>query len=153
MAPSTSNHTASPNVQDDVSFVPSPDPPSLGMSFGSMAEAKKYIVAWCARENIPYSVFKADRRAWVLTCKDKTNCSFRLRVKNIDNPSISVLSPHTCSPISFKKTASTGGPISAKPYNWPHDGPFKPSTSAFVIIDMQRDCMLNQLEITPDPFS
>lgn len=115
-------------------------PPRVGMSFDSMADAKKYITEWCARERIPYSVWKADRRCWVLTCKDKTNCLFRLRVKNVDRPIISILEAHTCSSLSFRRTAQTGGPIKATPYNWPHDASLGPQTTALVLIDMQRDC-------------
>lgn len=147
MAPPTATQTSSPRVGKDANSSNQLGPPTLGMSFDSMTEAKEYIVAWCAQENIPYLVFKADRRAWVLTCKDKNNCSFRLRVKNIDSPTISVFSPHTCSPLSYKKTAPTGGPISAKPYNWPHEGSFTASTTAFVIIDMQNDCMFRSLQL------
>lgn len=145
MAPPTVTQTSSPRVGKDTNSSNQLGPPTLGMSFDSMTEAKEYIVAWCAQENIPYLVFKADRRAWVLTCKDKNNCSFRLRVKNIDSPTISVFSPHTCSPLSYKKTAPTGGPITAKPYNWPHEGSFTAGTTAFVIIDMQNDCMFRSL--------
>ena len=115
-------------------------PPRVGMSFDSMASAKKYITDWCTRERIPYSVWKADRRCWVLTCKDKNNCQFRLRVKNVDRPVISILEAHTCSSLSFRRTAQTGGPIKATPYNWPHDASLGPQTTALVLIDMQRDC-------------
>ncbi len=118
----------------------SEQPPRVGMSFDSMANAKKYITEWCARERIPYSVWKADRRCWVLTCKDKSNCLFRLRVKNIERPIISILEAHTCSSLSFRRTAQTGGPIKATPYNWPHDASLGRQTTALVLIDMQRDC-------------
>lgn len=116
-------------------------PPRVGMSFASMADAKKYITDWCGRERIPYSVWKADRRCWVLTCKDKNTCQFRLRVKNVDRPVISILEAHTCSSLSFRRTAQTGGPIRATPYNWPHDVSLGPDSTALVLIDMQRDCM------------
>lgn len=32
------------------------------------------------------------------------------------------------------------GPVSAKPYQWPHDGELNKNNTALVIIDMQRDC-------------
>ena len=116
------------------------EPPLVGMAYESMAAAKKHITEWCVRERIPYSVWKADRRCWVLTCKDKSNCLFRLRVKNTDRPIISILEAHTCSSLSFRRTAQTGGPIKATPYNWPHDASLAPSTTSLVLVDMQRDC-------------
>ena len=118
----------------------SAEPPRVGMSYEDMAAAKKHITEWCVRERIPYSVWKADRRCWVLTCKDKNNCLFRLRVKNTDRPVISILEAHTCSSLSFRRTAQTGGPIKATPYNWPHDASLSPQTTALVLVDMQRDC-------------
>ena len=116
-----------------------PEPPVVGMSFDNMAAAKKYITEWCSREHIPYSVWKADRRCWVLTCKDKNNCAFRLRVKNTERPIISILEAHNCSSLSFRRVAHTGGPIKATPYNWPLNTHFQPSSTALVLIDMQRD--------------
>lgn len=32
------------------------------------------------------------------------------------------------------------GPVSAKPYQWPHDDELTKDNTALVIIDMQRDC-------------
>ena len=32
------------------------------------------------------------------------------------------------------------GQIEAIPYDWPHDAGFSPFTTAFVVVDMQRDC-------------
>lgn len=116
-----------------------PEPPSVGMSFENMAAAKTYITDWCSREKIQYSVWKADRRCWVLTCKDKNNCAFRLRVKNTERPVISILEAHTCSTLSGRRTAQTGGPIKATPYDWPLNAHFQPQSTAFVLIDMQRD--------------
>ncbi|KAL8828830.1 MAG: hypothetical protein Q9191_002366 [Dirinaria sp. TL-2023a] len=132
--------SSEPPAQDGPSTEFPAEPPRVGMSFDSMPSAKKYITEWCARERIPYSVWKADRRCWVLTCKDKNNCMFRLRVKNIDRPTISILEAHTCSSLSFRRTAQTGGPIKATPYNWPHDASLNSGTTALVLIDMQRDC-------------
>lgn len=131
--------SSEPPAQDGPSTDFPAEPPRVGMSFDSMPSAKKYITEWCARERIPYSVWKADRRCWVLTCKDKNNCMFRLRVKNIDRPTISILEAHTCSSLSFRRTAQTGGPIKATPYNWPHDASLNSGTTALVLIDMQRD--------------
>lgn len=116
-----------------------PEPPCVKMEFESMAAAKRYITDWCNREEIPYSVWKADRRCWVLTCKDKNNCSFRLRVKNTDKPCISILEPHSCSVTSTRQTTQFRGPIKATPYTWPMNGQFQPQSTAFVLIDMQRD--------------
>lgn len=126
--------------QDGPSNDSPPEPPRVGMAYESMAAAKKHITEWCVKERIPYSVWKADRRCWVLTCKDKNSCLFRLRVKNTDRPIISILEAHTCSSLSFRRTAQTGGPIKATPYNWPHDASFAPNTTALVLVDMQRDC-------------
>ena len=139
VVPDTSG-PSDPPAQDGPSSEFPAEPPRVGMSFDSMPSAKKYITEWCARERIPYSVWKADRRCWVLTCKDKNNCMFRLRVKNVDRPTISILEAHTCSSLSFRRTAQTGGPIKATPYNWPHDASLNSSTTALVLIDMQRDC-------------
>ena len=130
-----SSGPSEPSAQDGPSSEFPAEPPRVGMSFDSMQSAKKYIP-----ERIPYSVWKADRRCWVLTCKDKNNCMFRLRVKNVDRPTISILEAHTCSSLSFRRTAQTGGPIKATPYNWPHDASLNSSTTALVLIDMQRDC-------------
>ncbi|PQE08358.1 isochorismatase family protein [Rutstroemia sp. NJR-2017a WRK4] len=33
------------------------------------------------------------------------------------------------------------GQVSARPYNWPHDSSLDPSTTALVIVDMQKDCI------------
>ncbi|PQE09289.1 isochorismatase family hydrolase protein [Rutstroemia sp. NJR-2017a BVV2] len=33
------------------------------------------------------------------------------------------------------------GQVSARPYNWPHDSSLDKSTTALVIVDMQKDCM------------
>lgn len=136
-----------PAAQDGPSLEIPIEPPRVGMSFESMSSAKKYITEWCARERIPYSVWKADRRCWVLTCKDKNNCMFRLRVKNVDRPVISILEAHTCSSLSFRRTAQTGGPIKATPYNWPHDVSLDANTTALVLIDMQRDCACRLTQI------
>lgn len=35
------------------------------------------------------------------------------------------------------------GQLPALPYDWPHDATFTPYTTALVIIDMQKDCMLS----------
>ena len=107
------NHLPANNVPshpppDGPSHDNSAEPPRVGMAYESMAAAKKHITEWCARERIPYSVWKADRRCWVLTCKDKNNCLFRLRVKNTERPIISILEAHTCSSLSFRRTAQTG---------------------------------------------
>ena len=134
----SNNH---PTTQDVPLDEPPAEPPRVGMAYESMAAAKKHITDWCMRERIPYSVWKADRRCWVLTCKDKNNCLFRLRVKNTDKPIISILEAHTCSSLSFRRTAQTGGPMKATPYNWPHDASLAPSTTALVLVDLQRDCM------------
>lgn len=139
------NDLPSHQPQDGPSNEPSAEPPRVGMAYESMAAAKKHITDWCARERIPYSVWKADRRCWVLTCKDKNNCLFRLRVKNTERPVISILEAHTCSSLSFRRTAQTGGPIKATPYNWPHDASLAPSTTALVLVDMQRDCMFTHI--------
>lgn len=37
------------------------------------------------------------------------------------------------------------GRISARPYNWPHDSSLDRSTTALVIVDMQKDCKFGQL--------
>lgn len=132
--------------QDDASSDSPAESPKVGMAYESMAAAKKHITEWCARERIPYSVWKADRRCWVLTCKDKNNCLFRLRVKNVDRPIISILEAHTCSSLSFRRTAQTGGPIKATPYNWPHDASLAPNTTALVLVDMQQDCMYTLMQ-------
>jgi hypothetical protein len=42
----------------------------------------------------------------------------------------------TISTVSLKMKSS----IKADPYNWPHSRDFDPTTTALVIIDMQRDC-------------
>ncbi|KAL8784275.1 MAG: hypothetical protein Q9195_009111 [Heterodermia aff. obscurata] len=133
------NNFPSHPPQDDASSESPAESPKVGMAYESMAAAKKHITEWCARERIPYSVWKADRRCWVLTCKDKNNCLFRLRVKNVDRPIISILEAHTCSSLSFRRTAQTGGPIKATPYNWPHDASLAPNTTALVLVDMQQD--------------
>ena len=133
------------------------DAPSVGMTFESIQEAKKSIVQWCVREGIPYKVRKADKRCWLLTCKEE-DCNFRLRVKNEDNPVITKLEPHSCSsllpsiaqsylPSIARSTrpsiAPSQGPIKAIPYDWPHDASFGIRTTALVIVDMQRDCKLS----------
>ena len=137
--PSTAIANAFDNPHSHESSSFPPEPPAVGMSFDNMLAAKKYITEWCSRENVPYSVWKADRRCWVLTCKDKNNCAFRLRVKNTDRPVISILEAHNCSSLSFRRTAQTGGPIKATPYNWPLNTHFQPHSTAFVLVDMQRD--------------
>jgi len=49
----------------------------------------------------------------------------------------------TISTVSLKMEPS----IKAEPYNWPHGCDFNPTTTALVIIDMQRDCKSYPLSI------
>lgn len=49
-------------------------------------------------------------------------------------------SPVSSDPESECGDTTMSGPVQAVPYHWPHDGPLEPATTAFVIIDMQRDC-------------
>jgi hypothetical protein len=43
--------------------------------------------------------------------------------------------------LTISDAASLGdGQVSARPYNWPHDSSLDKSTTALVIVDMQKDC-------------
>lgn len=148
--------------------------PHVGMTFETMQEARKHIVQWCVKEHVLYKVRKADKRCWLLTCKDE-NCDFRLRVKNEDSPVISKLEPHSCAQLppsiipnfgasmaqmrppsmsqgpDVKVNLNRTGPVKALPYDWPHDSSFGPRTTALVMIDMQRDCMYTSDSLDPSP--
>ena len=42
--------------------------------------------------------------------------------------------------MSYSNIALPDSKISARPYDWPHDGALSPKNTALVVIDMQNDC-------------
>ena len=74
----------------------------VGNTFETMAEARTAITRFLLDAGQSYKVYKGDSNRYILICKTKSDCSFKIRAthsKKREAALITIVEPHSCSPI------------------------------------------------------